>query len=139
MDVHTPAQRRANMAAIRGRDTKPEMVIRRLVHGMGFRYVLHSPNIPGRPDLLLPRHKKVILVHGCFWHVHRCRFGRVTPVTNAAFWATKRAATVTRDRTVLRDLRSLGFRVLVVWECQVRNPTRIIACLWRFLSQSDGI
>jgi DNA mismatch endonuclease (patch repair protein) len=134
MDVHTREQRRANMSAIRGRDTKPEMVVRRLVHSMGFRYSLHSSKLPGRPDLVFTKRRRIILVHGCYWHMHACRFGQVVPKTNAVFWRKKRLGNVERDRLVLKSLRQMGFRVLVVWECQTRDTDRIAGKLGTFMT-----
>jgi DNA mismatch endonuclease, patch repair protein len=121
MDVHTPAQRSRNMAAIKARNTKPEMVVRRLLHGLGYRYVLHSKKLPGRPDLVFPSRQKVIFVHGCYWHCHDCRFGKVTPGTNAAFWRAKRASNVARDAVHQRALRNAGWAVLIVWECETKK------------------
>jgi len=88
---------------------------------MGYRYRLHTDDLPGKPDLVLTRHRKVILVHGCFWHMHRCRYGRVKPKTNAAYWQQKRQRTVHRDRENMRRLRGMGWDVLVIWECWTRN------------------
>jgi len=133
MDVLTRDQRRRNMQAIRCRDTKPEMLVRRLVHGMGFRYRLHQKDLPGKPDMVLKRHRKIIFVHGCFWHVHNCRYGRVVPATNAEFWKAKRQANVARDRRILRELRKLGWRVLVVWECWTRDIPKLQRRLRHFL------
>jgi len=109
------------MSRIRGKDTAPEKYVRRMIHGMGFRYRLHAAGLPGKPDLVLPRLRKVVFVHGCFWHMHRCRFGRVKPVTNADFWKRKREGNRRRDATVRRALRKEGWRVLTVWECEMRN------------------
>lgn len=106
------------MSAIKGRDTKPEIIVRRLVHGMGFRYRLNLKDLPGKPDLVFTRLKKIIFVHGCFWHMHRCRYGRVVPATNAEFWRNKREGNVERDKRKQKELRSLGWEILVVWECQ---------------------
>lgn len=122
-DVLTPEQRRRCMSAIRGKDTKPEMVVRRLVHAMGFRYRLHQKSLPGKPDLVFSRLKRVIFVHGCFWHMHRCRYGRVVPRTNAEFWREKREGNVERDKQTQRELRRRDWEVLVVWECQT-SPKR---------------
>jgi len=83
-------QRKFCMSRIRGKDTKPEFIVRRMVHAMGFRYRLYAGNLPGKPDLVFPRLKKVIFVHGCFWHMHSCRYGRVKPATNPTFWESKR-------------------------------------------------
>jgi|SRR5947209_62297 len=120
-DVLTRAQRSRNMAAIRGKDTKPEVTIRRLLHRIGYRYILHDRRLPGRPDLVFPGRRKVIFVHGCFWHMHRCRFGRVVPVSNAKFWHDKRTGNVARDRATLKALAQDGWSVLITWECQLKD------------------
>ena len=135
-DVHTPQQRSFNMSRIRDRDTKPELIVRSLVHRMGFRFRLHRKDLPGKPDIVLPRHHKVILVHGCFWHLHRCRYGRVVPKTNAEFWQAKRTGNVQRDRRNLKALRDAGWKTLVVWECWTRDvESRLIPRLEQFLRQ----
>lgn len=133
-DVHSKAQRSFNMSRIRGKDTKPEMIVRSLVHQMGFRFRLHRKDLPGKPDLVLPRHRKVIFVHGCFWHMHRCRYGRVIPKTNTEFWQNKRTGNVQRDRTNIRKLRQSGWQTLVIWECWTRDiENKIIPRLEEFL------
>lgn len=124
MDILTPAQRHRCMSAIRGKNTKPEMIVRRMVHAMGFRYRLHRRDLPGTPDMIFSRLGKVIFVHGCFWHRHNCKYGRVRPGTNAAFWKNKRNGNRERDRRVRAELKRLGWEVLVVWECQTR-PGRV--------------
>lgn len=121
------------MARIRGTDTGPEKAVRSLVHGMGYRYRLHVKGLPGKPDLVFPSLAKVIFVHGCFWHRHRCRAGQVTCATNAEFWRQKFEANVTRDRANLRKLRALGWDCLIVWECWVRDPDSLLARLRAFL------
>jgi len=136
-DVLTPAQRRRNMQAIKGRDTKPEMIVRRLVHKMGYRFRLHRKDLPGKPDLVLPRHHKVIYVHGCYWHVHICRWGQVVPKTNAEFWATKRAGNVARDKMNQEAIESLGGSVLAVWECETRAPETLRDRLAEFLAPAE--
>ena len=136
-DVLTPQQRSFNMSRIRGRDTRPEMIVRSIVHRLGFRYRLHKKDLPGKPDLVLVRHRKIIDVHGCFFHMHDCRFGSVKPVTNAEFWHTKRKSNVTRDRRNLKSLKKAGWQVLIVWECQTKNPTRLQKTLANFL-KLDG-
>ena len=133
-DVLTPEQRSRNMAAIRNRDTKPEMLVRSLVHGMGFRYRLHRRDLPGHPDLVFPSRRKIVFVHGCFWHLHRCRWGSVKPASNAGFWAAKREQNRTRDRRNLRALRSAGWSVAVVWECETRDREALAERLRRFLA-----
>lgn len=133
-DVHTREQRCFNMSRIRNRDTKPEIIVRSLVHQMGFRFRLHRKDLAGKPDLVLPKHRKIIFVHGCFWHMHRCRYGRVTPRTNAEFWSNKRTGNVKRDRRNLRKLRRDGWQVLVIWECWTRHPEeKVIPRLQTFL------
>jgi len=122
VDVHTPEQRSRNMAAIRGKDTKPEKIVRSLLHSMGYRFRLHQKDLPGKPDIVLPKHKLVIFVHGCFWHCHNCRYGKVTPATRAAFWRSKRQGTVESDLKRIEQLEANGWRVLTVWECETRNP-----------------
>jgi len=133
VDVLTKKQRSFNMSQIRDKNTKPEIIIRSVIHRMGFRFRLHDKNLPGKPDIVLPRHKKVIFVHGCFWHLHNCRYGRVKPATNAKFWQTKRLSNKTRDKKTLAQLKKLGWQVLIIWECQLRNPTQISHKLQSFL------
>jgi DNA mismatch endonuclease, patch repair protein len=125
MDVHTPEQRSRNMAAIRYKNTKPEIVVRRLLCEMGLRYRLHRKDLPGKPDIVMPGRKTAIFVHGCFFHMHKCRYGRVVPATNAAFWLTKRTGNATRDKRNTRQLRKLGWSVFTVWECQTKEPDRL--------------
>jgi len=135
VDVHTPEQRSRNMSAIRGRDTRPEIVVRSLVHGMGYRYRLHRRDLPGKPDLVFPRLRKVIFVHGCFWHVHDCPYGRVQPATNAAFWSEKRGGNADRDRRHAAELRRAGWRSLVIWECEIRDSERLARRVKAFLER----
>jgi DNA mismatch endonuclease (patch repair protein) len=108
------------MASIRGTDTAPEIAVRRIAHGLGFRYRLHDRRLPGKPDLVFPRLAVVIFVHGCFWHAHSCSWGR-KPKANSEFWTRKRAVNRKRDRRVARELRSMGWRVLTIWGCEIRN------------------
>jgi DNA mismatch endonuclease, patch repair protein len=136
-DVLTPTQRSANMAAIKGKDTKPERVVRSIVYALGYRYRLHRKDLPGKPDLVFSRHRKVILVHGCYWHMHDCRYGRVVPVTNPTFWKEKRATNVERDRRNENALREAGWAVLIVWECSMRNPDLLAAQIREFLASHE--
>lgn len=121
-DVHTPEQRSRNMAAIRYKNTKPEIVVRRLLREIGLRYRLHRKDLPGKPDIVMPGRKTAIFVHGCFFHMHKCRYGRVVPATNAEFWHTKRSGNATRDKRNKRQLQKLGWEVLTVWECETKAP-----------------
>ena len=120
-DRLTPQQRSYNMSRIRAKDTGPELAVRRFVHSQGYRYRVHRHDLPGSPDLVFPQHRKVIFVHGCFWHRHNCPEGRLMPSTNAAYWESKFAATRKRDIDHLRSLREAGWKVLIVWQCQVAN------------------
>jgi DNA mismatch endonuclease (patch repair protein) len=132
-DVHTPEQRSRNMASIRGKDTKPEKLVRSLLHKLGYRYRLHRKDLPGKPDLVFPARRKVIFVHGCFWHRHNCRWGKVTPATNAEFWQAKRQGTIDRDRRTMEALRAGGWDSYVVWECALRDVTTLSEHLESFL------
>ena len=133
-DVHTPEQRSLNMSRIRGTDTKPEMRVRSLLHGMGFRYRLHVKDLPGKPDLVFPRAKAVLFVHGCFWHMHRCKYGKPAPATNASFWAEKRRGNRERDKRNRRSLRAEGWQVFEIWECQIKHEETMRAKLASFLA-----
>lgn len=121
VDVHTKKQRSYNMSRIRGKDTKPERIVRSMLHQMGYRFRLHRSDLPGKPDIVLPKHRTVIFVHGCFWHMHNCKYGRVTPQTNTEFWQNKRSGNVERDRANRRKLIKLGWRVVTVWECWTKD------------------
>lgn len=132
-DVLTPEQRSFNMSRIRNRDTRPEMIVRSIVHGLGYRYRLHKKDLPGKPDLVLVRHRKIIDVHGCFFHMHKCRYGSVVPATNAKFWRTKRLSNVERDRRNRVALRRDGWRVMIVWECETRNIVLLTKQIEEFL------
>ena len=121
------------MSRIRGKDTKPEMVVRRLVHSLGFRYRLHVRSLPGTPDLVFTSRRKVVLVHGCFWHRHRCKYGRPTPATRARFWQNKLTQNVARDRRARRELRKAGWTPLVIWQCHTRKAEQLKDRLLHFL------
>src|SRR5438093_7558443 len=121
------------MSRITSRDTQPEMIVRRILHRLGYRYRLHMPDLPGKPDIVLVRHRKIIDVHGCFFHMHKCPYGSVVPVTNAKFWKTKRISNVERDRRNLRALRRGGWRVLLVWECETRKPESLLKRIQKFV------
>ena len=121
------------MARIRGRDTKPEKVVRSLAHALGYRFRLHRRDLPGSPDLVFSSRRRVILVHGCFWHRHPgCRFA-TSPRTRPEFWEAKFARNVERDAENLADLAAAGWEALVVWECETRDPDRLAGRLTAFL------
>ncbi|QVM98589.1 DNA mismatch endonuclease Vsr [Pseudomonas sp. SORT22] len=119
VDVVGPATRSRMMAGIKGKDTSPEVLIRKGLHARGFRFRLHAKELPGRPDLIFPRYKVVILVHGCFWHGHTCRYFKV-PKTRPEFWLDKIGKNQARDALQIGLLRKAEWRVLVIWECAVR-------------------
>ena len=121
MDVHDGETRSYNMSRIKGRDTKPEMRVRRACHRLGLRFRLQRRDLPGRPDLVFAKYRTVLFVHGCYWHSHDCRYGAVVPKTNAEFWRTKRQGTVDRDSRNVRELEAQGWRVLVYWECETKD------------------
>jgi DNA mismatch endonuclease (patch repair protein) len=123
------------MAAVRSRDTRPEIAVRRLVNALGYRFRLHRRDLPGTPDVVLPRLRKIINVNGCFWHMHTCRHGSTAPVNNAEFWNAKRTRNAARDRRTMRQLRSAGWSVLVIWECQMRDREKLARRLATFLSK----
>jgi DNA mismatch endonuclease (patch repair protein) len=124
-DVFTKAKRSEVMSRIRARDTRPERAVRSMLHRMGYRFRLHRADLPGKPDIVLPRHKTVILVHGCFWHRHEgCRFA-YTPKSRAEFWIKKLESNVVRDRQVKENLSKLGWHVITVWECELRSPDQL--------------
>ena len=124
-DIVPPEVRSRMMSAIRGKDTKPEMIVRRGLHAIGFRYRLHDRRLPGHPDLVLPKHKVAIFVHGCFWHHHDCDYFK-WPKTRPDFWRDKIGQNVERDKKAIRKLQDMGWRVLVVWECSLKSKDLIV-------------
>lgn len=124
----TKEQRSAHMRSIRKTDTKPEWVVRRLVYSMGYRYRLHRRDLPGTPDLVFPGRRKVILVHGCFWHRHDCPLGRKSPLARPEYWLPKLERNRQRDLMTLKQLAALGWKALVIWECELdRWPANRLA------------
>ncbi len=123
VDVLTPDQRRLNMRRISSGNTKPEMMIRQGLHSRGFRFRLHCRNLPGRPDIVFPRYRAVIMVHGCFWHGHDCPHFKL-PATRPEFWSAKIFGNKRRDARALKNLAAAGWRALVVWECALIGPGR---------------
>ncbi len=123
MDIVDQSTRSRMMSGIRARDTEPELFLRRLLHGMGFRFRLHVSTLPGKPDIVLPRYRVVILVHGCFWHGHDCPAFK-WPKSNTDFWRRKIEGNRARDLVVQAMLAKLGWRVIVIWECEIRSAIR---------------
>ena len=122
VDVVDKATRSRMMSGIRGKDTRPEMIVRRALHKAGYRYRLHDKKLPGKPDIVLPKYKTVIFVHGCFWHGHNCKYFK-WPRTRPEFWREKISGNVERDRKAFAKLEKLGWRVVVIWECETRNSS----------------
>jgi DNA mismatch endonuclease, patch repair protein len=123
------------MRAVKGRDTSPEWTVRRLAHELGYRYRLHRSDLPGKPDLAFIGRRKVVFVHGCFWHGHQCRRGARTPKANRAYWQSKIARNKERDGRNIAALKAMDWRVLTVWECELKSRARVAARLKRFLGQ----
>lgn len=136
-DVMTSEQRSRCMSRIRRKNTKPEHAVRLILRTMGVRYRLDVRTLPGRPDIVIRRIKTVIFVHGCFWHRHTCRCGRPMPASNVSFWKAKFAGNVARDRRALALLRRDGWHVAVIWECQTRNPARLVERVERLLETAQ--
>jgi DNA mismatch endonuclease (patch repair protein) len=136
-DNLTAQQRSRNMSRVKGRDTKPELLVRSVVHRLGYRFRLHGKELPGRPDLVLPRHRKVIFVHGCFWHGHAGCRRAARPSTNREFWDRKIEGNVARDAANTKALRRAGWKVLVVWQCALKDRARLEKRLRGFLSESS--
>lgn len=122
-DIVSPEVRSRMMSGIRAKNTRPELVLRRALHALGFRYRLHVRNLPGKPDLVFPRYRAIIQVHGCFWHRHGCS-KTTNPASNSEFWQMKFARNVDRDREVECRLRELGWRVGIVWECEIASEQK---------------
>lgn len=122
----TDPRRSAIMRAVRSKDTGPEMIVRRLVHGLGFRYRLHRRDLPGAPDLVFAGRRKIVFVHGCFWHGHDCARGARRPKANADYWLAKIGRNVERDRRNLHLLEAAGWRVLTIWECELLKGRRAL-------------
>lgn len=127
-DVVSPEKRSQMMAAIRAKNTKPEILIRRGLHRLGFRFQLHRKDLPGKPDLVFPRHRAVVFVHGCFWHGHDCQLFK-WPKSRSEFWQRKIRENQERDQTAIAQLISTGWRVSQVWECATRGPGRLDSAL----------
>ena len=130
--MESPEVRRRTMQAVKSKDTAPEMTVRRLVHGMRYRFRLHRKDLPGKPDLVFPRLHKVLFVHGCFWHGHSCARGARVPLQNRAYWTKKIARNRERDKKAQVSLKTLGWDVMAVWECQLKNEASLAARLHNF-------
>ena len=138
-DNLTAEQRKKNMTAIKSRHTKPEIIVRSIIHRLGFRFRLHSPKFIGKPDIVLPKHKKLVLVHGCFWHMQNCKRGNVTPKTNVEYWQTKRLRNIARDKENLKIYKNEGWKVLTIWECQTKDVKKLRRRIGSFLKVRENL
>ena len=134
MGKATPAQISERMRRIRKTATKPELVVRKLAHAMGYRFRLYRRDLPGTPDLVFPSRKKAVFVHGCFWHQHNCALGSKQPFANQEYWLPKLARNVSRDIAVNNELVKMGWSVLVIWECETRDVLVVRRALENFLA-----
>ena len=134
MDHLSPEKRSWNMSRVRSKNTKPELLVRSLLHRMGFRFRLHRMDLPGKPDIVLPKYKTVIFVHGCYWHRHQGCNKASTPKTNTEFWENKFQKNIERDTVVQQKLRDLGWKVIVVWTCELRDMNYLAERLRKSLS-----
>lgn len=134
-DIFSKEKRHEVMAKVKGQNTMPEMIVRSMIHRMGFRFSLHRKDLPGKPDIVLPKHRKIVLVHGCFWHGHvHCKKAMI-PKSNVEFWTNKIETNRKRDRKVIYELRKSGWRVLVIWQCEIRRLDKLTAKLQRFFKK----
>jgi len=136
MDVLTKEQRSYCMSRIRKTDTTPEIIVRRIVHGVGYRFRLYRRDLPGCPDIVLPKHKKAIFIHGCWWHRHNCRLGRRRPKSRRQYWIPKLQANKERYKRDRLALQRQGWKVLTIWECQTKKPEKIIDRITDFLEKT---
>ena len=135
MDRLTPEQRSRNMAQIKSYGTKPEIIVRSQLHRMGYRFRLHVKTLPGNPDIVLPRYKAVIFIHGCFWHKHDCAEGRRVPKSNTEYWTSKIECNVCRDEKNIKLLQAQGWNIFIVWECMTRELLSLQNILSDFLRE----
>lgn len=138
MDKIDPWQRSKNMAAVHGKNTSPELRVRRMLHSMGFRFRLNKKNLPGKPDIVLPKYQLCIFVHGCFWHQHSGCKRATVPETRKEFWGKKFCKTKERDKKSLIELQKLGWRVQTIWECETKNPDKLAMIIANSLLSKNG-
>jgi DNA mismatch endonuclease (patch repair protein) len=139
MDTLTPDERSILMGKIRGKDTKPELLVRSMLHRAGYRYSLHRKDLPGKPDIVLRKYSTVVFVHGCFWHRHaNCKVAS-TPKSNNDFWQAKFERNVSNDRKHRRALKKMGWKIIVVWECELKNPEKVLWKLMKALRPAEAL
>ncbi len=139
VDIISEERRSWNMSRIRGKDTKPEIIVRSMLHGMGYRFRLHRKDLPGKPDIVLPKYNTVIFVHGCFWHRHKgCKYA-YTPKSRIDFWNSKFDETVARDKRNRKQLEANGWNVKIIWECETKDTNRLRNIINKFLQEINSI
>ena len=126
------------MRRVRSKDTTPEIVVRRLIFSHGYRYRLHRSDLPGKPDIVFPSSKKIIFVHGCFWHGHSCKRGARIPKHNREYWTQKISRNIERDKKHLKELKKLGWEVKIIWECEINNIKKLESKIERFLAKNSA-
>jgi len=137
-DIFSVEERSLIMSRVKNRDTSPEKLVRGFLHKMGFRYRLHVKKLPGNPDIVLPRHKKIIFVHGCFWHGHKDCSRATRPTSNIEFWNKKIDGNMNRDAIIQKTLKSLGWKILIIWQCQTRDKKILLELLEKFMFDEKG-
>lgn len=138
MDNLSPEKRSWNMSRIKNRDTQPEKVVRSLLHRMGYRFRLHRKDLPGKPDIVLPKYKTIILVHGCYWHRHEdCRYA-YTPKSNVKFWNQKFDANIKHDKKVKKTLQNSGWKVHIIWECETKSEDKLVNIIKEIMTVTDS-
>ncbi|HEY3277413.1 MAG TPA: very short patch repair endonuclease [Syntrophorhabdaceae bacterium] len=130
MDRLSPDKRSSNMAAVRGKNTSPELTVRRLLHAMGYRFRLHAKKLPGKPDIVLAKYKICIFVHGCFWHQHAGCKRATVPGTHKKFWEDKFRQNIERDAKIQKELENSGWHIIIIWECETKTPTKLCHVLF---------
>jgi len=133
IDVFLPEKRSWIMSLVKGKNTRPELIVRSLIHRMGYRFRLYQKILPGNPDIILKRHKKVVFIHGCFWHGHKGCLRSKRPMTNRSFWNKKLSKNIERDKRQQKELHKLGWKTLIIWECQIKNLDHLKRILADFL------
>lgn len=133
VDIFSKDKRSNIMSRVKGKNTKPELMVRTLLHKMGYRFRLHQKDLPGKPDIILKKYKTVIFVHGCYWHRHDCKRGQSLPSSNKEFWKKKFQGTIERDEKACKQLKDLGWNVGIVWQCELKNPDDLVEKLKNIL------
>lgn len=137
MDTVSKEKRREIMSKVGGKNTGPEIKVRKLLHSMGYRFRLQRKDLPGKPDIVLPKYKTIIFVHGCFWHGHDCKMGKNRPKSNSEYWENKINNNIDRDKKNISLLNNYGWNVLIVWECQIRNTEKLKNIILLFLGRKN--